>query len=242
MLVEVDGFILSEVAYGETSKVINVFTYQYGLIGIMCKGAKGLKSKNRVSTMRLTYAKFNIKYKKDKLSTLISADIINPLKLIKSDIILVSFLSFLSELTEQVIKQSNQYKSIYDNFINAILKINEGLDPVVITNILEIKYLDYLGILFSLDSCVVCGNKNNIVTIDADKGGFVCKNCVANEVIVDIKVIKMMRMYYYVKIEGIKDIKIDDGIIKSINMFLDMYYDRYAGLYLNSKDFLKKLL
>ena len=113
---------------------------------------------------------------------------------------------------------------------------------MVITNILEIKYLDYLGILFSLDSCVVCGNKNNIVTIDADKGGFVCKNCVANEVIVDIKVIKMMRMYYYVKIEGIKDIKIDDGIIKSINMFLDMYYDRYAGLYLNSKDFLKKLL
>ena len=60
MLREVEGFILTETPYGETSKIINVFTKDYGIIGIMCKGAKSLKSKNRVSTMRLNYAKFNI--------------------------------------------------------------------------------------------------------------------------------------------------------------------------------------
>ena len=60
VLTEVEGFILSETPYGETSKIINVFTSDYGVIGIMCKGAKSLKSKNRVSTMRLTFAKFNI--------------------------------------------------------------------------------------------------------------------------------------------------------------------------------------
>ena len=80
MNLEVEGYILSEVPYGETSKVINVFTKDFGIIGIMCKGAKGIKSKNRVATMKLSYAKFNILYKKNKLSTLISADIINPLK------------------------------------------------------------------------------------------------------------------------------------------------------------------
>ena len=52
--------------------------------------------------MKLNYTRFNIMYKENKLSTLISADIINPLKLIKSDILLVSFLSYLTELTEQV--------------------------------------------------------------------------------------------------------------------------------------------
>ena len=120
MLTEVEGFILSETPYGETSKIINVFTSSYGVIGIMCKGAKSLKSKNRVSTMRLTYAKFNIYYKKDKLSTLVSADIINPLKRIKEDIILISYLSYLTELTNQVIKQSNNNKTSTD-FISAIL-------------------------------------------------------------------------------------------------------------------------
>lgn len=240
MLREVEGFILTETPYGETSKIINVFTKDYGIIGIMCKGAKSLKSKNRVSTMRLNYAKFNIYYKKDKLSTLVSADILNPLKKIKSDIVLISYLNYLAELTNQVIKQSNNL-AIYDEFIAAILKIEEGLDPLVITNILEIKYLAELGVLFSLDECVICGSKTSIATIDADKGGFICLNCLTNEVIVDKKVIKMLRMYYYVNIKSISNIKVEDNIKDVINKFLDMYYERYTGLYLNSKNFLKNL-
>lgn len=241
MLREVEGFILTETPYGETSKIINVFTKDYGIIGIMCKGAKSLKSKNRVSTMRLNYAKFNIYYKKDKLSTLVSADILNPLKKIKSDIVLISYLNYLAELTNQVIKQSNNL-AIYDEFIAAILKIEEGLDPLVITNILEIKYLAELGVLFSLDECVICGSKTSIATIDADKGGFICLNCLTNEVIVDKKVIKMLRMYYYVNIKSISNIKVEDNIKDVINKFLDMYYERYTGLYLNSKNFLKNLV
>ena len=241
MLLEVEGFILSETPYGETSKIINVFTRKYGVIGIMCKGAKSLKNKNRVATMRLSYAKFNIYYKENKLSLLVSSDIINPLKNIKSDIILMSYLSYLSELTNQVIKQSSSGE-LYDEFISIVLKLEEGLDPLVLTNILEIKYLEYLGVLFNLDECVLCGSKNNIATIDADKGGYICINCLTNEIIVSKKVIQMIRMYYYVKIDSITNIKVDDETKNTINKFLDMYYDRYTGLYLNSKEFLKNLL
>ena len=241
MLCEVEGFILSETSYGETSKIINVWTKKYGVIGIMCKGAKSLKSKNRVSTMRFSYAKFNIYLKQGKLSTLVSADVINPLKKIRSDITLIGYLSYLTELTEQVIKQNNDLL-LFDDFINSILKIEDGLDSLVITNILEIKYLEKLGVLFNLDECVVCGSKNNIVTINADKGGFICLNCLSNEVIVDKKVIKMLRMYYYVNIKSITNIKVEDNIKNTINKFLDMYYDRYTGLYLNSKNFLKNVL
>lgn len=242
MLIEVDGFILSEIAYGETSKIINVFTENYGIIGIICKNAKSLKNKNRVATMKLTYARFNIKYKKDKLSTLISADIINPLKLIKSDIILISFLSYISDLTYQVLKQSSSYKDIYYDLIGVVKKLESGLDPIVLTNILEIKYLKYLGILFDLNTCVVCNSNTNIITIDAYKGGFICKNCLGNEFVVNEKVIKLLKMYYYVDVNSLKDIKIESSIKKTINTFLDMYYDRYTGLYLNSKEFLKKML
>ena len=240
MLTEVEGFIFSETPYGETSKIIQVFTKEYGLIGIMCKGAKSLKSKYRASTLKLTYARFNIYYKENKLSTFSSADIINPLKNIKSDIILISYISYLVELTSQVLKQAD-YNDIYNDFINTILKIEDNLDPLVLTNILELKYLSLLGVGFNLDSCVECGNTTHIATISPDKGGFICSNCLTNETIVDSKVIKMIRMYYYVQIESIKNLKIDNNTKNAINYFLDNYYERYTGLYLNSKDFLKSL-
>ena len=241
-MLEVDGFVLSEIPYGESSKIINVLTREYGVIGIMCKGAKSLKNRYRVPTMKLSYSHFNIMYKENKLSTLVSADVINPFKLVKSDILLVSFLAYLTELTSQVVKQSNDIENIYDDFIKTILKLEDGLDPIVLTNILEIKYLEYLGVLFNLDECVICGSKNNIATFDADKGGYICINCLTNEIIVDKKVIKMIRMYYYVNIDSIKEIKADDLTKNTINKYLDLYYERYTGLYLNSKDFLKKLM
>lgn len=241
-MLEVDGFVLSEIPYGESSKIINVLTREYGVIGIMCKGAKSLKNRYRVPTMKLSYSHFNIMYKENKLSTLVSADVINPFKLVKSDILSVSFLAYLTELTSQVVKQSNDIENIYDDFIKTILKLEDGLDPIVLTNILEIKYLEYLGVLFNLDECVICGSKNNIATFDADKGGYICINCLTNEIIVDKKVIKMIRMYYYVNIDSIKEIKVDDLTKNTINKYLDLYYERYTGLYLNSKDFLKKLM
>lgn len=241
-MLEVDGFVLSEIPYGESSKIINVLTREYGVIGIMCKGAKSLKNRYRVPTMKLSYSHFNIMYKENKLSTLVSADVINPFKLVKSDILLVSFLAYLTELTSQVVKQSNDIENIYDDFIKTILKLEDGLEPIVLTNILEIKYLEYLGVLFNLDECVICGSKNNIATFDADKGGYICINCLTNEIIVDKKVIKMIRMYYYVNIDSIKEIKVDDLTKNTINKYLDLYYERYTGLYLNSKDFLKKLM
>ena len=65
MLEEVTGIVVSEQNYGEKSKIINVLTEEKGLIGIMAKGARSLKSPLRSVSGKLTYGKFNIYYKKD---------------------------------------------------------------------------------------------------------------------------------------------------------------------------------
>ncbi len=239
MLKEIEGIIIKEIPYGETSKIIHVYTID-GVISIMCKGAKSIKSPFRATTLKFTYGKFYIYYKENKLSTLYSIDIIHSLSKIKNDITLLSYLNYITELTTQVLKQTTN--NLYTDYIETILKIDKGLDPLVLTNILEIKYLDYLGVGLNLDSCVLCGTKADIITIDGDRGGYICTKCYQNEIIVDKKTIQMLRMYYYVDIKSISKLKISDKVKNEINYFLNTYYDRYTGLYLKSKDFLKKLL
>lgn len=240
MIEEVEGIILSVTPYGETSKIINVYTKEHGIIGIICKGAMSVKSRLRSFTQKLTYGNFNIYYKKDRLSTLASVEEINPLKNIKSDILLISYASYLSDLVMQVARQNNN-KNIYFDFINSLLKIEEGLNPLVITNILEVKLLDYLGVGLNLTSCIMCGSKNRIVTLSSEKGGLICENCYQNERIVPVNIIKILNMYYLVDIKSISKLNIKEDIIKEINHFLEVYYDDYTGLYLKSKDFLKSI-
>ena len=123
----------------------------------------------------------------------------------------------------------------------SLKKINEGYDYMVITNILELKLLDYLGVAPSIDCCSHCGNNKDIVTLSSDSGGYVCRDCYNNEPLVSDKTIKMIRMYYYVDIKNITKLDVSDEVTNEINQFLDDYYDRYSGLYLKSKEFLKNL-
>ena len=241
MVEKVEGIILSETPYKESSKILNVFTKKYGLIGIMAKGAKSLKSPLRALTNKYSYAFFYIYYKENKLSLLSQVDLIDNFNNIRNDITLIGYMSYLCDLTYQVLKE-NKESNIFDILINGLKKINDKLDPLIITNIIELKYLDYLGVSLNLDSCVRCHSKENIVTIDGDAGGYICKNCLRDEEIVNSKTIKMIRMYYYVDISSISTIKVSDEIKREINVFLNKYYDRYTGLYLKSKEFLNNII
>ncbi len=240
MLKEVEGIIINETSYRETSKIINILTKE-GIIGIVCKGAKSIKSPFRSFTMSLTYGKFIIYYKENSLSTLKSVDVIDNLSIIKRDIVLTSYMSFLCDLASQVMKQNND-ENIYYILIDAIKRIDKGLNPMIITNIVELKYLDYLGVGINFNSCAKCGSTHNIVTIDPDIGGYICKNCYINEIIYDEKTLKMLRMYYLVELSSISDLKISNKVVNNINYFISKYYDRYTGLYLKSKKFLEELI
>lgn len=240
MTEKVEGIILTSQDYGETSRIINVITKKYGIIGMIVKGARSMKSPMRSSTDKLTYAMFTIYYKEDKLSLASSIDLIAPFKNIHKDIEKISYASYLLDLTGQVLRQ-NPHATIYDLLISSLFKIDEGFDPMVIMNILELKYLDYLGVMPILDSCSKCGRKDHIVTVSSSLGGYVCSNCYTTEKMVSEKTIKLLRMFYYIDISKIEKIEIAKEVKEEINYFLDEYYDRYTGLYLKSKNFIRNL-
>ena len=239
-IVDVDGIVLQDTNYSESSKILNVLTKEYGLIGVMSKGSRNVKSKLRAVSRKLIYGTFHIYYKENGLSTLIGVDIKNSYTNILSDLTSISYASYIIDLVKQVIKE-NDSPDIYDLTISTLNKINEGLDPLVLTNILELKLLDYLGVRPSIDNCSMCGNTEGIISLSSSNGGFLCKNCYSDDKITSEKTIKMIRMYYYVDINKITKLDVSDEVKKDINLFLDDYYDRYTGLFLKSRKFIKDL-
>ena len=236
----IEGIILSETNYSESSKILNVLTKEYGLIGVISKGCRNMKSKLRGVSRKLLLGTIHIYYKPNGLSTLIGVDVINSYSKTLMDLEKISYASFILDLINQVLKQTDD-PNIFDLLKNTLNKLEEGLNPIALTNILELKLLDYLGVSPSIDSCAHCGSTKEIVTLSSDAGGYVCRNCYNNELLVSDKTIKMIRMYYYVDIKNITKLDVSSEITNEINRFLDDYYDRFTGLYIKSKDFLKKI-
>ena len=238
-VIDVEGIIINVKNYGDTSKIIDILTKEYGIIGVIAKGCKSLKSNLRSVTDKLTYATFTIYFKKDKLSILSEASVINNFSNMKKDIEKISYASFLIDLSNQVYKQCED-NNLYDLLISSLIKINDNFNPLIITNILELKYLEYLGVMPNLNGCSICGSKS-VVTLSSDKGGYLCSKCHTNEPIVSDKAIKLVRMYTLVDINKIEKLDIKKDVVYEVNNFIDDYYDRYTGLYLKSKTFLKNI-
>lgn len=238
-IISVEGIVISSTPFKENSKIINIFTKDMGIIGCVSKGCKSLKSKLRLPSEKFAYGTFHMYYKENGLSTLIDGDIKDYFINIKSDIIKISYLTYICELSTNVFKESNS-SEIYPLMESAILKIEEGHNPKIITNILELQYLEYLGINLNLDSCVTCGS-TKVVTISLSKGGYVCANHRTNEPIISEKVMKMLRLYYYVDISKISDIDIDIEVSETINNIIAEFYEEYSGVYVKSKKVLKDL-
>ena len=103
-----EGIVLSETNYSESSKILNVLTSEYGLIGIMSKGCRNLKSKLRGVSRKLVYGTFHVYYKENGLSTLIGVDLINSFSKTMMDLERISYASFILDLSLQVVRQSDE--------------------------------------------------------------------------------------------------------------------------------------
>lgn len=236
MYKKIEGIVISEYPFEDSSKIIKVFTKD-GVVSIIAKGAKKLKSPFFSTTTKLSYGIFNIVYKENGLSKLTDVDILNDYRNIKKDIVKTSYSTYVTELITKVSKHEMS-SSIFELYIQVLDKISSGYDCQIITNILRLKLLDHLGIKPIIDRCVECGNTNEIVTISSYYGGFICKKCLKSEKIVSTKTITLIRGLYYIDISKIKKIDISEEIKKEIDEFIDDYYERYSGIYLKSKIFL----
>ena len=239
-LVKTEGIVLGETNYSESSKILKVLTKEYGMISIMSKGCRNLKSKLRGVSSLFVSGDFHFSYRESGISTLISVDIKNSFLKLQSDIEKITYASYLLDLTEQVLKHNAQ-EDIYFLLTATLEKMNDGYNLQALTNILELKYLDFLGIRPVLDCCSVCGNKTEIVTINASAGGYLCRNCYHNEKMYSEKTIKLIRMFYYVDISKISKLEIKEDSLKELEEFIGDYYDRYSGLYLKSRNFLENV-
>lgn len=241
MQTEVEGIVLKVTLYSETSKILHLLTKEYGLISVIAKGASSVKSKLRSVSIPFLYGKFNIIYKKDKMSVLCDGSIIKLFGESQNNLELYAYITYLCELSYDVLRENNN-KNIFYILIASLNKIDQGFDYMTMKNIVEFKYLSFLGIEPDLSSCSKCYQDKQIYALDGRNGGYICQDCYSNERRVKENFLKVIKRYQDVNIDEIKEIKIDKEDAMKINLFLKEYYETFSGIYIKSLKFLETFI
>jgi DNA repair protein RecO len=168
--------VLSITQYKEKDAIINAISEE-GAISFQVKSLFDVKSKNAYLNCLLTIADVefregNFKYKILKNSTPITSPMKNG-----ADFHYLSALMLISELTNKLLQEDEQISvfPILLETIDFLIKTSDIKKAILfyISNILKI-----IGYEFEVNSCVVCGKRQNIVNFSFDTGGFVCGDCI----------------------------------------------------------------
>ncbi|MFD1038512.1 DNA repair protein RecO [Virgibacillus byunsanensis] len=243
MLEKIDGIVIKTQDYGETHKIVTLFTKKLGKISAIARGAKKPKSRMAAVTQPFIYGEFFI-YVNTGLSTIQQGEMINSFRFIREDIIKTAYAAYITELTDKLFDTHAPDAYIYDQLFQTLTWIAEKEDAEIPLMMYELKLFKKGGFAPVVDHCVNCGNKDSPFVFSVSEGGLLCNSCkYMDERATTLlnSIANLLRVFSVVGVEQIGTISVKEENRKVLRHILDTYYDQYGGYFLKSKKFLNQL-
>lgn len=221
---EFEGIVISSIDYKEKSKIVYLYT-PYGTDSILVKGAK----KYNQSLLDFTTTLNEVKYikTKSKLPSLIEFRLIKSHFNLTTNINKIRAIQVILYLLKQI-QNDNYHNKIYNFVIKIINYLDEYDNYKKVLALYLIKMLYVFGINPSLNECVICKNKNDLVFFDLKEGGCYCKNHSINSNTLKLNIWKE---YYYDKKEFIE---YSDCDFNQLLNDIFTYYNIHMSINLNN--------
>ncbi|KAA0549376.1 DNA repair protein RecO [Bacillus sp. BGMRC 2118] len=243
MLQKVEGIIIRTTNYGETNKIITLFTRELGKVGVMARGARKPSSRLASVSQIFTYGYFLIQTGSG-LGTLQQGESLSSMKHIKEDIISTAYASYLVELTDKAVEDRKVNPYLFELLYQSLNYLNEGMDAEIITMIYEMKMLQVIGLYPHLNSCVSCGATEGKFSFSIGQGGLLCHECLAKDlhrIEVSPATVRLLRLFHSFDIHRLGNISVKAETKKELKTVISRFYEEYSGLMLKSKRFLNQL-
>lgn len=182
-----NAIVLSKLNFGDTSKIVTLFTEEFGKETCIIKGARSPKSKigGIVDVMNHIQVVF---YKKEsrEVQMISQADLISNFTIIKENLDKLKYASSVLELLNSLTISNEQNEKLYRGSVRILDLMN---DPLSDSQLLFVKYfmffIDELGYSLKEFVCKLCGkslHEEDRVFYNHEKG-FMCADCQSNELI-----------------------------------------------------------
>ncbi|MGJ7921406.1 DNA repair protein RecO [Neobacillus sp. LXY-4] len=244
MLQKCEGIVIRTTDYGETNKVVTLYTREWGKVGVMARGAKKTNSRLSAVTQLFTYGYFLIQ-KGNGLGSLQQGEMISSLRSIREDIFLTAYASYIVDLTDKATADEKRPNPFLFELLHQTLSLmNEGYDLAILTNIYEMKMLDLFGLHPCLNQCSVCSNTDGHFSFSVREGGFICHRCLEQDpysIKISPATVKLLRLFYYFDLSRLGNIDVKPETKAQLKQVITAYYEEYSGLHLKTKKFLNQI-
>lgn len=176
-----EAIVLSKRAYGESDRIIHLFTFRAGKVPAIAKGAG--KSQKRFANTLEPFNHIGVEYFEKQGRGLVrieNADLVSGNGGIETSMKRICSASFFAEFVNRMTREREPHGSLF-LALKEFISLARSRDPAY-PDILhhELKMLDILGYHPNFDTCVFCGtavSDEEKVYFSRERGGILCGAC-----------------------------------------------------------------
>jgi len=243
MMSKAEGIIIRTTDYGETNKIVTLYTKEFGKIGLMARGAK--KPKNPLSAVsQVLFYGLCLFSKSRGLGVLYQAETLNPFRSIRENIEKMGHAAVILELTDRLTEDGRPSQGHYHLLRDTLLLMEKGTDPAVLSSMYALKMMPLAGIDPELGRCIHCGNKKEHYLFSISEGGFLCADCAKLDeyaLVMSRTVQKLLPLIRAVPLDRLGKVSLKAKTIGEIVSIIYAYYEQNAGIKLRSRRFIEQL-
>jgi len=240
MIHKIEAVVLRSMNYQESSKILTLYTREFGAIGVIVKGARRAKNKFGASLEPLAHINAVI-YKKEsrELQLLTDADLISSFSKTQQNFEKL----FLSLSILEFTYLATRYTEQNDALFNLIIEVLEEIEfatksPILLFYYFETRIIGMLGFQPSIDRCSSCGTtiegleKQGIrqVLFEIDRGAFQCEKClpfIDSEMGVNLQAVKMWEQLNHLSVKNILDLSVDRDLQSGLDRIISRYIEHH---------------
>ncbi|WP_139490485.1 DNA repair protein RecO [Brevibacillus dissolubilis] len=245
MLVKWEGLVIRSVNYGESSKVVTLYTREHGKVGIMARGAKKPKSRLAAVSQLFTHGYYLCKKGAGTgMPDLSQGDIAESFKELRQDLVKTAYAAYIAELLDRLTGDQERNPYLFEMLLLLYRYIDEGRDPEILCRIFESKMLIVAGIRPHLHSCTSCGAEREPYVVSITQGGLLCPACTLTDpyaVSVTPGTWKLLRLFQMFDLERLGDIEVKDSTRNQLRFILHRFMDEHLDLRLKTRSFLEQV-
>jgi len=176
-----EAIVLFKRAFGESDKIIRLFTLKSGKIAAIAKG--GSKSQKRFMNTLEPFNHINVEYfeKQGKgMVRLENADIIETNCGIETSLKKACTAGFFTELVDRLTKERERHDELFHVLKDILQKLKQAEFAYMEILYHHLKILETLGFMPNFIACVYCGNKmeeEEKIYFSNERGGILCSLC-----------------------------------------------------------------
>ena len=244
--IRTEGVVLNHRDWGETDRLLTLFTREIGRIQAIAKGIRNPRSRKAGHLEPFTRASILLAKGRD-LYILTQAEAIETYNNLKNDLVNIGYGFYVVELLSNFTYEEGENLNLYRLLVNTLTRLNRGDDPIIVTHYYEIRLLDVAGFRPHLFNCAQC--EKEILAEDQFfsplQGGVLCPNCghhspEARSISKDA--LRYLRHFQRSSYQDALKARIESGINTEIEYLVQFYVTYILERVLNTPTFIKSMI